>query len=225
MSGSLGKEKVVGEKQILGKSKWLQLVDVKYVRDGQERTWQYCERCTRPANCDVDAVTVFAIVREPSKPSRVVVVKQFRPPLNTYTVELCAGLVDPGETVELRNCFGALTSKFTLLFERIWKFPLQAAALRELKEETGYTGKVLFTGGKQYLSPGLTNECVKTVFCEVDASKQTRQDKEDEGAITVELLPLDGLLETLNKLEGEGYAVWVGLYSIAQTLKLQSILA
>jgi len=200
MSGSLGKEKVVGEKQILGKSKWLQLVDVKYVRDGQERTWQYCERCTRPANCDVDAVTVFAIVREPSKPSRVVVVKQFRPPLNTYTVELCAGLVDPGETVE-------------------------AAALRELKEETGYTGKVLFTGGKQYLSPGLTNECVKTVFCEVDASKQTRQDKEDEGAITVELLPLDGLLETLNKLEGEGYAVWVGLYSIAQTLKLQSILA
>jgi len=35
MSGSLGKEKVVGEKQILGKSKWLQLVDVKYVRDGQ----------------------------------------------------------------------------------------------------------------------------------------------------------------------------------------------
>jgi hypothetical protein len=96
---------------------------------------------TNPATA---AVVVFAIVKKPGEGAKVVVVKQFRPPVNKYTVELCAGLVDEGETVE-------------------------EAALRELKEETGLQGKVLFTGGKQYMSPGLTNECVKTVFLEVQA--------------------------------------------------------
>eukprot|EP00192_Tetraselmis_astigmatica_P018785 CAMPEP_0117666838 /NCGR_PEP_ID=MMETSP0804-20121206/10607_1 /TAXON_ID=1074897 /ORGANISM="Tetraselmis astigmatica, Strain CCMP880" /LENGTH=258 /DNA_ID=CAMNT_0005474445 /DNA_START=1 /DNA_END=777 /DNA_ORIENTATION=+ len=196
----LPKQEVVGDKTVLGKSRWLQLVDVKYTRGNQESTWQYCERCTRPSNCDVDAVCVFAILKHANKPNQLVIVKQFRPPLNKFTVELCAGLVDEGETVE-------------------------EAALRELKEETGYIGKVLYIGGKQYLSPGLTNECVKTVFVEVDADTQTAQDKDDAGFISVETLPLDTLLESLEKLEAEGFGVWVGLHSIAQTLKLQSLIS
>ena len=49
------------------------------------------------------AVVIFAIIKSPGQPNRVVIVKQFRPPLDTYTVELCAGLVDEGETVEVRS--------------------------------------------------------------------------------------------------------------------------
>mmetsp|Transcript_44379 Transcript_44379/g.112285 ORF Transcript_44379/g.112285 Transcript_44379/m.112285 type:complete len:244 (+) Transcript_44379:96-827(+) len=192
------KEHVIGEKEVLGKSRWLQLVNVKYDRAGQERTWQYCERTTTSATAEADAVVVFAIVKKPDEKPKVVVVKQFRPPLNKYTIELCAGLVDEGETVE-------------------------EAALREFKEETGLQGHVLFTGGKQYMSPGLTNECVKTVFLEVDASNQSLQDPEDASFITIDYLPIDGLLESLEKLEAEGYGVWSGLYSIAQTLKLQAL--
>ncbi len=41
--------------------------------------------------------------------------------------------------------------------------------MRELKEETGYTGKVVGKTGQCYLSPGLTNENIVTVFVEVGA--------------------------------------------------------
>lgn len=50
----------------------------------------------------------------------VVLVKQFRPALDSYTIEAPAGLIDEGETAE-------------------------QAALRELKEECGYVGTVRYT--------------------------------------------------------------------------------
>lgn len=47
----------------------------------------------------------------------IILQKQFRPPINAVTIEVPAGLVDAGETPE-------------------------EAAIRELKEETGYVGVV-----------------------------------------------------------------------------------
>ena len=38
--------------------------------------------------------------------------------------------------------------------------------------------------------------------------------------ITLDTLPLNGLYEALQELEGQGYAVWVGLWSIAQGMRL-----
>ena len=43
--------------------------------------------------------------------------KQYRPPIDKVVIEVPAGLIDPGETAE-------------------------QAAVRELKEETGYVGEV-----------------------------------------------------------------------------------
>lgn len=62
-----------------------------------------------------------AILNDPSKPSetpRIVLQKQWRAPADAVVIEIPAGLMDPGETPE--EC-----------------------ALRELKEETGYVGKVM----------------------------------------------------------------------------------
>jgi hypothetical protein len=44
---------------------------------------------------------------------------------------------------------------------------LQVSGLRELKEETGYSGRVVGRTGQQYLSPGLTNENLVTIYVEV----------------------------------------------------------
>jgi 8-oxo-dGTP pyrophosphatase MutT (NUDIX family) len=64
---------------------------------------------------------VVAILRDPSKPDespRIVLQKQWRPPVNTTVIEIPAGLIDPKESPE-------------------------TCAIRELKEECGYVGEVM----------------------------------------------------------------------------------
>ena len=51
-----------------------------------------------------------------------------------------------------------------------------------------------------------------------------QQSQEDEGAITAMLLSLEHLYEELQRLEQEGYGIYVGLYSIAQGLKMTAAL-
>jgi hypothetical protein len=64
------------------------------------RKWDRAVRTTKQSENSVDAVVILAILRynksDPSK-DEIVCVKQFRPPVNGYTVELLAGLVDANE--------------------------------------------------------------------------------------------------------------------------------
>jgi 8-oxo-dGTP pyrophosphatase MutT (NUDIX family) len=65
-------------------------------------------------------VGVAAILEDPANPEaepRILLQKQWRPPVNQIVIEFPAGLMDPDETPE-------------------------ACAIRELKEETGYVGEV-----------------------------------------------------------------------------------
>ena len=75
---------------------------------------------------------------------RLVLVRQFRPPAGKFCLEFPAGLVEPGED-------------FT------------SAALRELSEETGYTGKVVDTIPFGFSSAGLTDETIAGVIVEIDS--------------------------------------------------------
>lgn len=89
--------------------------------NGVERTWESAERLTRPEGCDIDGVGVAAILHDPAKPDdepRILLQKQWRPPINQTVIEVPAGLMDANETPE--DC-----------------------AIRELKEETGYVGEVV----------------------------------------------------------------------------------
>ena len=74
----------------------------------------------------------------------LILVRQFRPPAGKYCLEFPAGLVEPGEV-------------FT------------DAALRELSEETGYTGKVVATLPFGFSSAGLTDETIAGVVVELDS--------------------------------------------------------
>lgn len=83
---------------------------------GHTRTWEHAERPTRPLGSDIDGVGIVAILEKESGPE-IVLQKQYRPPVGKVCIEVPAGLVDAGETAE-------------------------EAAVRELKEETGYVGMV-----------------------------------------------------------------------------------
>lgn len=88
---------------------------------GTTRLWESAERLTRPKGCDIDAIGVAAILDDPAKPNApplIVLQKQWRAPADAVVIEIPAGLMDPGESPE--EC-----------------------ALRELREETGYVGRVM----------------------------------------------------------------------------------
>ncbi|KAG2485790.1 hypothetical protein HYH03_015501 [Edaphochlamys debaryana] len=189
------------EKKTLAESRFLRFVNVEYNRPGDnaKSSWQYVERTTRRG--EVDAVNIFAILKRKDGNHQVLVVKQYRPPLGKYTVELPAGLVDKDESP-------------------------QVAALRELKEETGYVGSFIGATGQQFLSPGLTNENMVTIFAEIDPdtpeNRNPKQSKEDRKmGITKEWLPLKNLHHTLAAYEAAGWGVFSGLYAVAHGFYLR----
>lgn len=106
-------------------AKWARLVKTTY-RDphGIERTWESGERQTRPATSSIDGVGIVTILNKSSGPE-LLLQKQYRPPIDKVVIEVPAGLIDPGESVEV-------------------------CAVRELKEETGLVGVAEQTSGVMY---------------------------------------------------------------------------
>jgi ADP-ribose pyrophosphatase len=103
------------------------------------------------------------------KPSnRLVLVRQFRPPAQGHVWEFPAGIIDGDE-------------------------PVADAAARELREETGYRGRIIQTYPAAFSTPGLSSEQVTQVRMEVDehaAENAHPQAEPDEGEdIEVRLIP------------------------------------
>jgi ADP-ribose pyrophosphatase len=121
------------------------------------------------------AVAVIATM----KPSgSLILVRQFRPPAGGHVIEFPAGLMDEGETPEM-------------------------AAVRELFEETGYSGRITRTTPPLYSSPGLSGETLHLVHMEIDETDLKNQNPEtdfDEGehieTFLVHLKELRPFLET-----------------------------
>ncbi|XP_050659240.1 ADP-sugar pyrophosphatase isoform X1 [Macaca thibetana thibetana] len=96
-----------------------------------KRTWESVKRTTRKEQT-ADGVAVIPVLQRTLHYECIVLVKQFRPPMGGYCIEFPAGLIDDGETPE-------------------------AAALRELEEETGYKGDVAECSPAVCMDPGLSN--------------------------------------------------------------------
>ncbi len=89
-----------------------------------------------------EGIVIYPILKD--EPDKIVMIKQYRYPIDAYLYELPAGLVDHGETI-------------------------QQAAIREMKEETGLD-LIVYEGGNPafrrpfFMGAGFTDECSASVF-------------------------------------------------------------
>lgn len=115
-----------------------------------------------------EGIIIYPIMKE--KPDTLVMIKQYRYPLDDYLYELPAGLIEAGEDAD-------------------------EAAVREIREETGLTFEV-YKGGNAsmrrafYMGAGFTDESNQTVFGYVTGTV-TKKYQEDSETIQVCLVDKD----------------------------------
>ena len=141
---------------------------VDYSTPSSDKTWEMVSRggidrleselFSNKTYCD--AVMIFAKNRESSK---LVVLKEYRVTAGKYVYMLPAGLLDPGENIEL-------------------------AAKREFKEETGLDLDIVKIEKERYTSIGLTNERIAIAFGYYDGnpSKENQEASEDAEILMVD---------------------------------------
>lgn len=180
--------------------KWIGLEKITYKDpDGNERVWDSAVRTTRNSG-NVDGIGMFTILKyKDGTPDQVLLQKQFRPPVEGVCIEVPAGLIDANEDIP-------------------------TAALRELKEETGYIGRIIEQGPVIYNDPGFTNTNMSLVMVEVDMTLPENQNPipelEENEFIECFKVPLTDLHEELIKLEKKGYKLDARLQNVAHGIYL-----
>ncbi len=97
------------------------------------------------------------------------------------------------------------------------------AAIRELREECGYSGAVVSCSPLLGMEVGLSNANSKLVTIEVDASENSdpKQSLDDGEQIQVVTVPISQLMSTLvTYAQQDGYIVDAKLWMLAQGLQL-----
>lgn len=152
---------------------------------------------------DGRSVNVLAIT-EPEE--QILLIANYRYPVNKFILELPAGYLDEGEDAV-------------------------QAAIREMKEETGYTVRpedVIGSSPELCAAPWVSNETTTVITLRVDTSlpeNQSPQQVLDEAEnIKVVLLPKRSLLSSLlSYADQEGYGIDSRLYVLAQGLEIAQL--
>lgn len=178
----------------LSETKFLSLYNAEYLnKKGNVKHWMIASRKdinTLNAQLfegkkeNIDAVAIVAIHSDFKK---LVLVKQYRVPVNDYLYELPAGLIDDAEDV------------FT-------------TAKRELFEETGLNLLKIDKTKKAiplYASAGMTDESISLVYCicDGDASTKNLEDDEDLEVVLVSKEEASDLLSSDVKMDVKTYLV------------------
>jgi 8-oxo-dGTP pyrophosphatase MutT (NUDIX family) len=160
------------EPKILGQGRWLSLQEIQFLdSEGKVRSWE----CVRRQG-GRGAASMVATVEKMGEP-HVILVKQFRPPVNGFVIELPAGLIDAEEGAE-------------------------STAKRELAEETGWRGEAIEVGPFVLNSPGLSDE--RTALVRIEASREEKTNFDGAENIEVLVVPLRGLKKRLLEEEKNG---------------------
>ena len=113
------------------------------------------------------------VIAQPA-PDEIVLVRQHRHAIGADTWEVCAGGIDPGETPE-------------------------AAAIRELREETGFRARSIERLWSAYSAPGFCNELLH--FYHTDSYDIGAAEPDAEEEIEISTFPLERVLEMIERDE------------------------
>ncbi len=176
----------------LVETNFVSLYDVEYKnKKGQEKHWMVSSRKSKEElekiylenkEDKVDAVVICALHKTQNK---LVLINQYRVPINKYIYELPAGLVDNNEDIE-------------------------NSVRRELKEETGLdliSINKINSKDKLYLSPGMTDESVAFVYCLCDGeiTDEYQEDDEDIKALLISKEDVKNILESEDSIDIKAY--------------------
>lgn len=156
----------------LADTKYLKLYSADYInKKGTLRNWTIASRKNiedlnnKFFDNGEDKPDAVVIIAKHLEDEKLVLIRQFRVPINDYVIELPAGLVDEGEN----------------FIETV---------KRELKEETGLDLVKIDeerTNKKVYVSVGMTDESISLVYCTCSGnpSNENLEDDEDIEVILV----------------------------------------
>jgi len=188
------------KEKVLCSGKWVCLKDITY-RDpnGVERSWEVAARTTRKPSAIADAVAVVPVLKRALKFDCLVCVKQYRPPMKAYCLEFPAGLIDDGETA-------------------------REAAIREMKEETGYTiTEISHTSAPTANNPGLESSTVVIVNAEIDGDLEVNQcpkpKPEETEFIEVVHIPVAEFLKHVDGMAAKGVVIDSRVYTYGLALQ------
>lgn len=183
-------------------TKFISLYNVKYLNKcNEEKNWTVASRKKKEVlegiylenkKDQVDAVIICAYHKESKK---LVIIKEFRVPINKYIYELPAGLVDMDDV------------------------NFESAVKRELKEETGLDIieiKKDLSCDQVYLSPGMTDESAAFVYCICEGEISTEFLEDDEDIETV----LVSKEEAMNIIKNTSISLDIRAYLALQSFAL-----
>ena len=151
------------------RNRFLNMFELKVVRkNGAEGSYFVASRAQKPEDVECmrhtvkpDGVIIYAVTSDLKK---VLLIRQYRYPIDNYVYELPAGLVDPGEDY-------------------------RTAAVREVHEETGLHFMPIDVDPMyekpRYTTVGMTDECCAMVYGFIDGELST-----DYMEATEEIVPL-----------------------------------
>lgn len=153
----------------------------KFITARKKGRWEYVSRAR-----GIRAAVILAVDAE----EHVILVEQFRVPLDKTCIELPAGLIGDGAGEENEDA--------------------TAAASRELEEETGYRAGRMEVLGEFYSSPGMVSESF-TLLKAHDLVKVGDGGGTDSENITVHRVPLAGIGSAIAAWRRQGYGIDVRL--------------
>jgi ADP-ribose pyrophosphatase len=126
---------------------------------------------------------------------KVILVRQFRYPFGSYTLEVPAGKLNPGEDPEL-------------------------AAVRELEEETGYLAGKIEKLTAIYTTPGFCDEVLHIYLAtDLKLSPVGHRREEGEQTMTLEIIPLEEAIAMVERMEIVDSKTIVGILLAERALR------